>query len=193
MEREILIVADNELHISSFEKAITKKNYRIKAVINFDVDLNKYVELNQPDIIVIDVEAPLTIYLEKIRDVNSKYPTPVVMFTQMNDDSDTIEKALAAGVHAFIVNNVETGRIATIIDTAVIRFNQYQSIKKKLEETQASLDDRKTIERAKGILMENRGMKEQDAYSMLRKMAMDQNKKISEVSKNVVDMFKFIS
>jgi len=193
MKREILIVADNETHISSFEQAVLEKNYLIKAVINFKVDLNKYVELNRPDIIIIDVEVPLTIYLEKIRDVNARYPTPIVMFTQMNDDSDTIEKALTAGVHAFIVNNVETGRIATIIDTAVIRFNQYQSIKQKLEETQASLEDRKTIERAKGILMENRNLKEQDAYSMLRKMAMDQNKKISEVSKNVVDMFKFIN
>ncbi len=193
MEREILIVADNELHISSFEEAIINKGYRINAIINFDVDLNKYVELNRPDIIVIDVEAPLTVYLEKIRDINSKYPTPVVMFTQMNDDSVTIEKAIKAGVHAFIVNNVETDRISTIIDTAVIRFNQYQEMKQQLEETQASLENRKTIERAKGILMENRSMKEQEAYATLRKMAMDQNKKISEVSKNVVDMFKFIN
>jgi len=193
MGREILIVADNDFHIASFEQAIAETDYQLKAVINFDVNLNQYVEQSRPSVIIIDVQAPLTIYLEKIRDVNASHPTPVVMFTQMNDDADTIEKVVNSGVHAYIVNNIESERIGTIIDTAVVRFKQYQSIKQKLDDTQATLEDRKVIDRAKGLLMENRSMSEQDAYTTLRKMAMDQNKKIGEVAKNVVEMFKFIN
>ena len=192
MVREILIVADNEKNIDALEKGIDGEDYLIKTIINFDVNLNQYLKDNPLDVIVIDVEVPLSIYLDKIREVYENTPMPIVMFTQMKDQTVTIENVIEAGVHAFIVNNVEPNRIVTIIDTAVARFKQYQSISEKLKKTEATLEERKILDRAKGILMENRNLNEQESYALLRKMAMDQNKKIAEVATNVIEMFNYM-
>ena len=168
MKRKILIVADTELHISSFEQALMANEYDVTAIVNFNVDLASYVFQNKPDVVVVDVEVPLAEYLSKIREVNAKLPTPVVMFTQMNHDTSTIENAIDAGVQAYVVNNFDSERISTIIETAVIRFSKLQGLKKKLEDTQVSLQDRKVIDRAKGLLMDSKGMKEEEAYGAIK-------------------------
>jgi len=119
--------------------------------------------------------------------INREQPRPVVMFADKGD-SDTITEAVRAGVSAYVVDGLDTRRIRPILDVAIARFREYQALKDELVRTKNSLAERKEIDRAKGILMKKRGWSEDEAYQALRKMAMDQNKRLGEVARSVVEM-----
>jgi len=192
MKLKILMVNDDVKRAALIEGALRQASYDISSHLKTSDDLLEKVESDNPDAIVIDIEIPKQEYLDQIKAVNEKFPKPVVMFAESSGGSDTIETVVKAGVHAYIVDGLEGKRVQAIVETAVIRFKEYQSLRKELIETKATLEERKKIERAKGLLMEKHNMKEQEAFQTLRKMAMDQNKKMGDVAENIIAMFKFI-
>lgn len=107
------------------------------------------------------------------------------MFCQ-DDASETITAAVKAGVSAYVVDGLHPRRIKPILQTAVARFQDFQALRRELAETKTTLAERKILERAKGILMKQRGMSEEDAYQALRKLAMNRNKRIVEVADGVI-------
>ena len=111
-------------------------------------------------------------------------PKPIVCFSN-DSDSKVIEKSVKAGVAAYIVDGKSEERIKPIIDVAILRFNQCQAVKKELAQVKDKLSERAVIEKAKGLLVEHKNMTENDAYKTLRKMAMNQGKKISVVAHEV--------
>ena len=192
MKLNILLVNDDAERAELIKLAVQQASYEISSHIKTTDNLLKQVELDDPSVIVIDLKTPDHDFLTQIKTVNQTMPKPIVMFAESSGGSDTIETVVKAGVHAYIVDGLESKRVLPIIETAVIRFKEYQTLRKELIETKATLEERKIIERAKGLLMENHNMKEQDAFQTLRKMAMDQNKKMGDVAENIVAMFKFI-
>jgi len=138
----------------------------------------------QIDLIVLDVDKPTVNLFEQFSVVQEFCPKPIVCFS--NDaDSKVIEKSVKAGVAAYIVDGKSEERIKPIIDVAILRFNQCQAVKKELAQVKDKLSERAVIEKAKGLLIEHKNMSENDAYKTLRKMAMDQGKKISVVAHEV--------
>ena len=188
----ILLVNNNVKNAKLIKTALEGSSYVISYQINTSDDLLKHVKNMQPDVIIIEMETPSEIYLNIIKNVNDKFPSPIVIFTDNSGGTDTIEKVVKAGVHAYIVDGLESERIQPIIETAFIRFKEFQSLRSELKEAKASLEDRKIIERAKGLLMEKHNMNEPDAFKTLRKMAMDQNKKMGDVAENIVTMYKYV-
>jgi len=174
---KFLLVNDNVKNEKLIRTALEESSYEISRYLKTSDDLLKHIGTIKPDAIVIDTKTPDDVYLNQIKTVNEKTPTPIVMFTDNSGGTDTIKKAVKEEVHAYIVDGLESERIRPIIETAIIRFKEFQSLRNELIETKATLEERKKIERAKDLLMEKHDMKEPEAFQTLRKMAMDQNKK----------------
>ena len=117
---------------------------------------------------------------------------PVAMFVDQSDAA-SIEAAVDAGVSAYIVGGLRKERVKNILDLCISRFNAFSRLQDELDRTRSALEERKVIDRAKGILMKAKNLTEETAYAMLRKTAMNENKKIAEVAQSVItaaELFK---
>ena len=139
----------------------------------------------QPDVIVIDIENPNRDMLENMFQLSRAVKRPIAMFVDRSDTA-SIEAAVDAGVSAYVVDGLKKERVKPILDMAISRFNAFSRMERELEEARTELQSRKTVERAKGILMKSRGLSEQEAYALLRKTAMNQNRKIGDVAQSLV-------
>lgn len=134
-----------------------------------------------PDVVLVDVENPNRDALEELTLATGPTDRAVAMFVDKSDDALT-SAAIEAGVSAYVVNGLSRERIKPVLDAAVARFKMVSRMRRELEATKAALAERKTIDRAKGLIMAARGLSEDEAYALLRRTAMDQGKKISDVA-----------
>jgi response regulator NasT len=146
--------------------------------------LRRIVEID-PDVIFIDLENPNRDQLEHMFQVSRAVKRPVAMFVDQSDQ-DSIEAAIDAGVSAYIVDGLKKERVRTILDMAVSRFNAFDRLRRELDAARSELADRKRIDRAKAILMKSRGMSEPDAYALLRRTAMNKNKRIVDIAEGLI-------
>jgi response regulator NasT len=145
-----------------------------------------------PDVILIDLENPSRDVLEQMFQVSRAVKRPVAMFVDQSDAA-SIEAAVDAGVSAYIVGGLRKDRVKNILDLCISRFNAFARLQNELDRTRNALEERKVIDRAKGILMKVKSLSEESAYGLLRKTAMNENKKIAEVAQSVItaaELFK---
>ncbi|SFB74688.1 ANTAR domain-containing response regulator [Tropicimonas isoalkanivorans] len=147
--------------------------------------LARHVSNLNPDIVLIDVSSPSRDILEELTLASGPLERPVAMFVDRSDDSLTRE-AIEAGVSAYVVDGLRPERIKPIMDAAIARFHMFHRIRLELEATKRALEERKVIDRAKGLLMKARGVDEDAAYALLRKTAMDQGRKVVDVAEALV-------
>ena len=138
-----------------------------------------------PDVILIDLENPSRDVLEQMFQVSRAVRRPIAMFVDQSD-SASIQASVDAGVSAYIVDGLKKERIKPILDLCVSRFNAFSKLQDELERTKSALEDRKVIDRAKGILMKLKGLNEDEAYVLLRSTAMREKKKIGEIAQSIV-------
>lgn len=150
-------------------------------------DLSGLVRDLTPDIIILDTESPDRDTLEHICVISRDQPRPIVMFTH-DDDSNKIQAAIRAGVSAYVVDGIDRARLWPIMEVAMARFTDYQSLRQDLKKAESQLAERKEVERAKGILMKQRGWSEEEAYQALRKMAMGKSLKLVDVARQIVSV-----
>jgi response regulator NasT len=134
-----------------------------------------------PDVIVIACDSPDRDTLESLREATDCNPKPVVMFVDRSAPG-LAEAAVTAGVAAYVVDGLTPGRVRSILDVAMSRFELMQKLRTDLQKAKADLASRKTIERAKGLLMKERGLDEEAAFQTLRKLAMDQGRPLGAVA-----------
>ena len=166
---------------------LLEAGYNIIAVFPADLHLPDRVAQLQPDMIIIDAESDARDVLEHVVVATQGAPRPIVLFTEDHDKS-SMEAAMAAGVSAYIVAGLQSERIKPVLDVALARFNVDQKLRTGLSDTKLKLAERKTIDRAKGLLMERHKMTEDEAYQKLRRLAMDKNLKLSEVAQRILDV-----
>jgi response regulator NasT len=138
-----------------------------------------------PDVILIDLENPSRDVLEQMFQVSRAVRRPIAMFVDQSD-SASIQASVDAGVSAYIVDGLKKERIKPILDLCISRFNAFSKLQDELERTRSALEDRKVIDRAKGILMKLKGLNEDEAYVLLRSTAMREKKKIGEIAQSIV-------
>ena len=138
-----------------------------------------------PDVIVIACDSPDRDTLESLREATSANPRPVVMFTDRSSPG-LAEAAVQAGVAAYVVDGLAAGRVRSVLEVAMSRFALMQGLRTDLAKAQADLASRKVIDRAKGLLMKERGLDEEAAYAILRKLAMDAGRPIGAVATDLV-------
>jgi response regulator NasT len=139
----------------------------------------------EPDVILIDLENPNRDVLEQMFQVSRVVRKPVAMFVDRSDRG-MIEAAIDAGVGAYVVDGLRKERVRSIVETTVSRFRAFEKLRNELDETRQQLADRKLIDRARGILMKQHGLSEEQAYELLRKAAMDANLKIAQVAQSLI-------
>jgi response regulator NasT len=182
----VLVVDESPERAELLREGLLHAGHEVTATLSSPLALLKTIDELKPDVIVIDMESPSRDVLEHLVFVSQHTPRPVVMFAQ-DGAPETIRAATRAGVSAYVVDGLDKNRIEAIIEAAVARFDQYQSLRAQLAEANLKLSERKLVERAKGLLMKSRGLDEQAAYSSLRKMAMDRKLRLAEVAQRIVD------
>ena len=138
-----------------------------------------------PDVIVVACDSPDRDTLESLRDATAANPRPIVMFADRSEPG-LAEQAVRAGVAAYVVDGLAPGRVRPILEVAMTRFSLMQQLRGDLTKAKADLESRKTIDRAKGLLMKERGLDEVAAYGLLRKLAMDKGRPIGAVAADLL-------
>ena len=138
-----------------------------------------------PDVIVIACDSPDRDTLESLRDATAANLRPVVMFVDRSTPG-LAEAAVEAGVAAYVVDGLAPGRVRSVLDVAMSRFKLMQRLRSDLHKARADLASRKTIERAKGLLMKERGLDEEAAYGVLRKLAMDTGRPLAAAAADLL-------
>lgn len=185
MKLRVMLVDASIERTAVLEQALKDADCEVVARVTTGEALFKRVERIQPDVIIIDQNSPDRDTLEQMRFISRDQPRPIVMFSE-SGDPETIQTAIKAGVSAYVVDGLSPGRVKPIVEVAIARFQAFQSLRLELEKTKESLAERKIIDRAKGILMQQRGIGEEQAYALLRKTAMENNLRIAAVAKSII-------
>lgn len=181
----ILIIDENRIRASVIEAGLREAGYDDLTIVHDVIGIAKKIEQIEPDVIVIDLENPNRDMLENMFQLSRAVKRPIAMFVDRSDKA-AIEAAVEAGVSAYVVDGLKQERVKPILDMAISRFNAFSRMTRELEEARSELENRKLVDRAKGILMATRGLSEADAYALLRKTAMNQNRKISEIAQSLI-------
>ena len=181
----ILIIDENRIRASIIEEGLREAGHQRVAVLHDVNEVARTIEATSPDVIVIDLENPNRDRLEHFFSLSRAIQRPIAMFVDRSDGA-MIEAAVEAGVAAYVVDGLKKERVKPILDMAISRFNAFSRLNRELEQARSELEDRKIIDQAKGILMHTRGMAEGDAYALLRRTAMNQNRKIAEIAQSLV-------
>ncbi|WP_210546900.1 ANTAR domain-containing response regulator [Rhodoferax sp. PAMC 29310] len=171
----------------SLRIGLLENGFNLVAVLPADVFLQERINQLQPDLIIVDAESEARDALEHVVMATRDARRPIVMFTNNNDTSQ-VRHAVASGVTAYIVAGLSSERIRPILDVAMARFQHEQALRQELADTKTELKDRKTIDRAKGLLMQRQNLNEQQAFDKLRKTAMDKGLKLADVAQRMLDV-----
>jgi two-component system, response regulator / RNA-binding antiterminator len=188
---KIIIVDQSELRASVLEAGLRDAGYSEVTILRDTNNLLRRIVDANPDVICIDLENPNRDVLEQMFQVSRIVQRPVAMFVNQSD-SDMVEAAIEAGVGAYVVDGLRRERVKAIVDLAIRRFNAFDRLRQELDSTKQALDERKILERAKGLLMKQRNCDEEEAYALIRKTAMNENVRLVEVARSILMAAKLI-
>ena len=181
----ILIIDENHVRAAIIQEGLKEAGHSNVRWLSQTENLLRQIADIDPDVIVIDLESPNRDVLEQMFQVSRLVRRPVAMFVDQSD-SAAIREAMLAGVSAYVVDGLKKERVKHILDMCVERFGVFSQLQDELEMARTALSDRKLIDRAKGIIMAREGLDEQEAYAVLRKAAMNQQRRISDVARAIV-------
>ncbi|MFT5367988.1 MAG: response regulator NasT [Candidatus Latescibacterota bacterium] len=180
----ILLICEDESQARILEEFLQKQNqivYHVPVLENLDAQIDN----QKPDIIVAIADIPDAYLIDQIKNLT----LPVVIFSK-DSRREKIREAIQAGVASYVVDGLSTPRILPIVEAAMSRFHETNTLKQTLKTTQNDLTERKLIDRAKGLIMDQRKCTEDEAYRTLRSMAMDRKKRLGEVARDVLELSK---
>jgi len=182
---KIVIVDESSIRAAILEEGLREAGHVQVIRIAETANLLARIYAIDPDVILIDLENPSRDILEQMFQVSRIVKRPVAMFVDQSD-SASIQASVDAGVSAYIVDGLKKERIQPILETCISRFHAFARLQDELDRTKSALEERKVIDRAKGILMKAKKISEEQAYALLRRTAMNENKKIAEIAQSVV-------
>jgi response regulator NasT len=189
---KVLLVDENAERAEVIRDGLRFGGLDVAASISSPAALLRAIDEIAPDVIVIDTESPSRDVLEHLVVMSQHTPRAVVMFS--NDGApETIRQAVRAGVTAYVVDSLDRGRVATVVEAALASFGEMQSLRAQLAEANFKLAERKLVERAKGLLMKSRGLDENAAYGALRKLAMDRKQRMGDVAQQLLDASELLN
>src|SRR6516165_3857821 len=182
---KIVIVDESPIRAAILEEGLREAGYTSVVRISETTNLLANIYALDPDVIVIDLENPSRDILEQMFQVSRAVRRPIAMFVDQSDAA-SIQASVDAGVSAYIVDGLKKERIKPILDLCVSRFNAFAKLQDELDRTKSALEERKVIDRAKGILMKLKGLTEEEAYILMRSTAMREKKKIGEIAQSIL-------
>ena len=187
MVEKALLVQEKDAESKDLTDVLSSMNYDDIQIVKKSEDIVRQARDYEPDIVLIDVHRPVEALLNKIANIVLHRPVPVIMFVEESSDN-MISDVVKSGVSAYVVDGYQRHRVRGIIDVARERFIEKQNLIKELEDTRSALDERKLIDRAKGIVMKQKNCDENMAYKLIRKMAMDKNMRIVDIAKQLIEL-----
>ncbi|MEO8882028.1 MAG: ANTAR domain-containing protein [Devosia sp.] len=184
-ELSILIIDENRIRSSIIEDGLREAGHKLVHVVQDINEVARAIETIAPDVVIFSLENPNRDRLEHFFSLSRAIERPIAMFVDRSDRATT-QAAVEAGVSAYIVDGLRKDRVQSILDMAISRFNAFARLRGELEEARTELQDRKLIDQAKAILMGTRGLSEADAYQLMRKTAMNQNRRIADIAQSLV-------
>ncbi len=180
----IVVEADRERALLIVDSLRDAGDYDV-TVISEVTGLSRRISELNPDVVLVDVASPSRDMLEELTLASGPMDRPVALFVD-RDESGLTRAAIEAGVSAYVVDGLRPDRIKPIMDAAIARFHMFSQMRAELKATRQALEERKIIDRAKGLLMKAKGIDEDQAYALLRKAAMDQGVKLADVAQSLV-------
>ena len=181
----IVIVDPNPLRTAILRDGLREGGYEQVIVVDSFLDLEGRLQALDADIVLIDLENPNRDVLEQMIRVSGANARPVAMFAD-SSDAAMINAAIDAGVSAYVVDGLKKERVKNIVDLTVSRFNAFSRLREELAVAQSQLADRKVIDQAKALVMKAKNISEDHAYAMMRKVAMNEGKKIAEIARSIL-------
>jgi two-component system, response regulator / RNA-binding antiterminator len=182
---KIAIVDESPVRAAILEDGLREAGFEQVVRIEETTSLLERIYALDPDVILIDLENPSRDVLAQMFQVSRIVKRPIAMFVDQSDTA-SIQASVDAGVSAYIVDGLKKERVKNILDLCISRFNAFSRLQEELDRTKTALEERKVIDRAKGIMMKARGLSEEEAYALLRKTAMNEKKKIAEIAQSVI-------
>jgi len=182
---KIAIVDENPIRAAILQDGLREAGFTQVVHIAETNNLLARIHAVDPEVILIDLENPNRDVLEQMFQVSRVVKRPIAMFVD-SSDSASIQASVDAGVASYIVDGLKKERIKYILDLTISRFNAFAKLQDELDRAKTALEDRKVIDRAKGILMKAKALSEEQAYGLMRKTAMNENKKIVEIAQSIV-------
>jgi two-component system, response regulator / RNA-binding antiterminator len=182
---KIAIVDESPIRAAILEEGLREAGFTDVVRIDEMQSLLSRIYALDPDVIVIDLENPSRDILEQMFQVSRAVRRPIAMFVDQSDAA-SIQASVDAGVSAYVVDGLKKERIKPILDLCISRFNAFSRLQDELDRARSALEDRKVIDRAKGILMKLKGLTEDEAYVLLRSTAMREKKKIGEIAQSIL-------
>ena len=182
---KIAVVEENPIRAQILLEGLREAGHRNSVHIEHTKRLLQAIYGIDPDVVVISLENPSRDTLEQLFQMSRAVKRPVAMFVDKSDRA-AITAAIDAGVSAYVVGGLQKDRVQSILDVCISRFNAMSRMEEELGRAKSALEERKVIDRGKGILMRAKGLSEEDAYRLLRKTAMNEKKKIAEIAQSVV-------
>lgn len=182
---KIAIIDENPIRAAILEEGLREAGFTSVAHVGEMSNLLARIYALDPDVILIDLENPSRDVLEQMFQVSRAVRRPVAMFVDQSDTA-SIQASVDAGVSAYIVDGFKKERIKSIIDLCISRFNAFAKLQNELDRTRSALEERKVIDRAKGILMKLKSLSEDEAYVLMRSTAMREKKKIAEIAQSII-------
>ena len=188
---KVMLVDEDPDRAAGVRAALEANGCEVVSRLASPMEIYDAVVACSPDVIIIDTESPSRDSLESLAFVARDRPHPIVMFSG-DRSSDTIREAIRAGVSAYVVDGLSPERLQPILEVAVERFAAEQGLKQELADARSQLAGRKDVERAKGILMKQKNLAEDEAFQQLRRFAMDRGIKMADAAAQVIDMAKLL-
>lgn len=182
---KILIVDANPVRAAIIDEGLREAGFTDLVRIGATNGLVAAIEAHDPDVVVIDLEDPSRDALADMFLVSRHVRRPITMFVDQSDTA-SIEAAVEAGVSAYIVDGLKKERLKPILQTCISRFNAFRKLREELDEARSQLEERKAIDRAKGIVMRLKGLSEDEAYALMRRTAMNEKRKLAEIARSII-------
>jgi response regulator NasT len=188
---KILVIDENPIRRAILEAGLREAGFENITLLNQMTGLLDQIYVIDPDVVVIDLENPSRDVLEQMFQVSRIVKRPIAMFVDQSDKA-SIDAAIDAGVSAYIVDGLKKERVRPILEMTISRFRAFDALRLELESTKSALRERKLIERAKGLLMKSKGLDEEAAYNLLRRTAMNQNRRIGDVAESLISAYDLL-
>ncbi|MFZ5540834.1 MAG: ANTAR domain-containing response regulator [Pseudomonadota bacterium] len=188
----VLLVDDGAGRANALRDALARLDCDVVGVLDSPLLIHDCVQRLRPDVVIVDSDSPSRDTLENLSALSARMPRPVVVFTD-DPNRALMQRALAAGVSAYVVAGMQPQRLAAVLNVAIARFEQEAALKTELAHAKEQLAARKRIEQAKGILMASRGLDENAAYAQLRRLAMDRKVKLVEIADRIIEAKSLLS
>ena len=182
---KIVIVDKSPIRAAILEEGLREAGFTHVVHISEMQSLLARIYALDPEVILIGLENPSRDVLEQMFQVSRAVRRPIAMFVDQSDAA-SIQASVDAGVSAYIVDGLKKERVKPILDLCISRFNAFAKLQNELDRTKSALEERKVIDRAKGILMKVKGLTEEEAYVLMRSTAMREKKKIGEIAQSIL-------